>query len=102
MKKKIKELANTNINIDQLSQDLDELQVNNSSLGPYGRIRISSNDLSNKRGPSTLSSLSSNYNMSSVGTPTSMGTPRSIDANKAINAPKKKKIKKDPFIPVKI
>merc|ERR1711991_534127 len=97
MKKKLKEIANTNINIEELSQGLDELQVNNNPIyGPYGRIRISTNDLSNKRGPPTLSSLSSNENMSVMGTPTSIGTPRSMDTNKAVNAPKKKK-KEHPF-----
>lgn len=99
--KKLKELRNTNINIDQLSQDLDDLQVNhNPFYGPYGRIRISTNDLSNKRGPSTLSSLSSNDNvstMSTIGTPTSMDTSISVDTNKAVNAPKKKRIKKEPL-----
>ena len=96
--KRFKEIGNTNINIEELSQGLDDLQVNNNRLlGPYGKLRISTNDLSNKRGPPTLSSLSSNDNMSSVGTPTSMGTPRSIDSNKAyVNAAKKKR-KKDPF-----
>lgn len=94
--KKLKEIGNTNINIEELSQGLQDLQVNNSSLGPYGRLRIYTNDLSNKRSSPTLSSLSSNDNMSSVGTPTSMGTPRSMDSNKAY-VPKNKKIKKDPF-----
>ena len=95
--KKLKEIVNTNINIEELSQGLDDLQVNNNPLiGPYGRLRISTNNLSNKRGPPTISSLSSNDNMSSVGTPTSIGTPRSIDSNKAY-VPKNKKIKKDPF-----
>lgn len=94
--KKLKEIGNTNINIEELSQGLDDLQMNNRLLGPYGRLRISTNNLSNKRGPPTLSSLSSNDNMSNVGTPTSMGTPRSMDSNKAY-VPKNKKIKKDPF-----
>ena len=95
--KRFKEIGNTNINIEELSQELDDLQVNNNVLiGPYGRLRISTNNLSNKRGPPTLSSLSSNDNMSSIGTPTSIGTPRSIDSNKAY-VPKNKKIKKDPF-----
>ena len=93
---KLKEIGNTNINIEELSQGLDDLQMNNRLLGPYGRLRISTNNLSNKRGPPTISSLSSNDNMSSVGTPTSMGTPRSMDSNKAY-VPKNKKIKKDPF-----
>lgn len=94
--KRLKEIVNTDSNIEELSQGLQDLQVNNSSLGPYGRLRIYTNDLSNKRGSPTLSSLSSNDNMSSVGTPTSMGTPRSMDSNKAY-VPKNKKIKKDPF-----
>ena len=95
--KRLKEIGNTNINIDELSQSLDDLQVNNNPLiGPYGQARIFAPAESNKRGPPTISSLSSNDNMSSVGTPTSMGTPRSMDSNKAY-VPKNKKIKKDPF-----
>jgi|TARA_B100001093_G_C26853363_1_gene1026191 hypothetical protein len=95
--KRLKEIGNTNINIDELSQGLDDLQVNNNHLfGPYGQARIFAPSESNKRGPPTISSLSSNDNMSGVGTPTSMGTPRSMDSNKAY-VPKNKKIKKDPF-----
>lgn len=97
--KKLKEIGRTNINIDELSQDLRDLRVNNNRLfGPYGQARIFAPAESNKRGPPTLSSLSSSDNMSNVGTPTSIGTPRSIDTNKAyVNAPKKKKKKEDSF-----
>ena len=95
--KKLKEIGRKNINIDELSQDLRDLRVNNNRLfGPYGQARIFAPAESNKRGPPTLSSLSSSDNMSNVGTPTSIGTPRSIDTNKAyVNAPKKKKKKEE-------
>ena len=71
--KKLKEIGRININIDELSQDLRDLRVNNNRLfGAYGEARIFAPAESNKRGPPTLSSLSSNDNMSNVGTPTKM------------------------------
>ena len=53
--KKLKEIGNTNINIEELSQGLDDLQVNNNRLfGPYGQARIFAPAESNKRGHPTI------------------------------------------------